>query len=279
MTKAKPDCSGQQFGMLTVLGKGGKLPYKNTYRQLWRVQCQCGKIIEIPRGYFEHNRQISCGCKRSKGLVDNKRRPLDISGQRFGSLQAIALTGRKDSSGKPTRLLQCDCGSMCELSLSRLRQLEHSCIRINCGDRYLHSDKYLTYPPTPNPYPKVAGELLAKYLPLANLKYQQIDSAVEDERRDRLIRAAWIIAYRRSCGEDISELHERRIIHKHLRYCSIDVFWKRKVESCGGFLYDRSDKKRELGSTMTAITSDNYPVIETQGNNILPIKKLRFRRC
>lgn len=280
--KPKPDCTGQKFGMLLVLGKGGKHFYRNSYRQLWRARCDCGKVIEVPRGYFEINGQVSCGCKRKLGLVDNNRRPLDISGQKFGTLQAIALTGKKDACGKPTWVLQCDCSNTREMSLSDIRRHEYSGIRINCGDRLKHPERWLTYPPTPSPYPIDAGKLLIKYLSLTQLKYQQIDSEIEDEKRDRLLRAAWIIVHRRSCGEEISELHENRIIRKHLRYCSIDVFWKRKLETQGGFLYDASGDKKEIGGgTMTELTSNNYPVIETQGIDILPVlstKKLKFKR-
>lgn len=277
--KPKPDCTGQRFGLLVVLGLGNKRPYRNSYRQLWRVQCDCGKTFELPRGDFEINGQVSCGCKRKRGLVDNKRRPLDISGQRFGSLRAIALTEKKDDRGKPTWIFQCDCGDESEISLSDIRRYEYGGTRINCGDRSKHPDKWLTYPPTPKPYPKEAGKLLVKYLPLTELEYQQIDSEVEDEKRDRLLRAAWIITYRRSRGEEISELHESRIIRKHLRYCSIDIFWKRKLEAQGGLLYDGSANKKEIGVPMTDLTSNNYPVIETQGINILPTRKLKFKRC
>jgi hypothetical protein len=265
--------------MLVVLGKGSKLPYGKTCRQLWRVRCDCGSVFDLPRGYFEINGQVSCGCKRKQGLVDNRRRPLDIGGQRFGNLQAIALTGKKDARNKPTWTFQCDCGNIREMSLSDIRKYEYAGTRINCGDRAKHPDRYLTYPPTPSPYPKEAGELLVKYSPLTEIEYQQIDSEVEDEKRDRLLRAAWIIAYRRSKGEKVSELHEGGIIRKHLRYCSIDIFWKRKLEAQGGLLYDGSGNKKEIGGTMTKLTSDNYPVLETQGTSMLSTKKLRFKRC
>lgn len=277
--RQKADCTGQRFGMLVVLGVGSKRPYKNSYRQLWRVQCDCGKTFELPRGDFEINGQVSCGCKRNRGLVDNRRRPLDISRQRFGSLRAIALTGKKDASHKPTWTFQCDCGNNREMSLSRLRQLEHGNTRINCGDRSKHPNRYLTYPPTPKPYPTEAGKLLVKYLPLTEIDCRQVDSEVEDEKRDRLLRAVWIITYRRSRGEEISELHESRIIRKHLRYCSIDVFWKRKLEALGGLLYNRSGNKKEIGGTMTKLTSNEYPALETQGIKMLPPKKLKFKRC
>ncbi len=283
--RAKPDCTGQRFGRLVVLGKGLSIPDKRNYSiQLWRLQCDCGKVIERPRNSFEDKGQISCGCAKRLGLIDNKRRPVDISNQRFGNLQAIALTGKKDKYNQPTWRLFCDCGNTCELSLKKLNHKQHQNLWINCGDRSKHPEFGTWYPQAPNPYPKEAGELLAKYLPLTELNYQQIDSAVEDEKRDRLLRVAWILTYRRSLGEEISELHEARYIRKCLRYCSIDVFWRRKVESQGGFLYDVSGNKRQIGDAMTNLTSNDYPVIETSGINSIasanPVSKhLRFRRC
>ncbi|MGL5922169.1 hypothetical protein [Chroococcidiopsis sp.] len=296
--KAKPDCTKQRFGMLTVLGKGEwRRTSDGRNRQLWLLQCDCGTIIERPRGNFDRfsYQRASCGCARRLGLIDNKRRPQNISGQKFGNLTAIALTGKKDSSRKPTWRFQCDCGNLREMSLSDIRRHEREGIRINCGDPLLHLDRWLRYPPTPNPYPQDAGELLVKYLDLTKLDYKQIDTEVEDEKLNRLIRAAWIIAYRRSLGEIISQLHEERIIKKYLRYCSIIVFWKRKVEEYGGLMYDGERNKKQIGFKMTDITSNvypglesqenfvdltssNYPVIETQEINCISMKKLRFKR-
>lgn len=295
MTAESPDCTGQRFGMLLVLGKGSRQPRpackrrKNSTRQLWRVLCDCGREVEILRGSFETKGQISCGCKRSRGLVDNKRRPKDIRGQRFEQLVAIKLTGNKDKYNKPTWLLQCDCGAKCESSLTDIQRKIYMNTRVSCGDRVRHPEKCLWYPPTPSPYPREAGELLVKYLPLTYLHYQQVDSAVEDQKRDRLLRAAWIIVYRRSQGEEISELYESRIIKKHLRYCSIQVYWRRVLEKQGGLIFDVSSKKRQIkiGDTVT-INSVNYPSLETPETNILSenntnnintAKRLKFRRC
>ncbi|MBN3946442.1 MAG: hypothetical protein HWQ38_08090 [Nostoc sp. NMS7] len=277
--RAKPDCTGQRFGMLLVLGLGSSHP---KHGRLWKVLCDCGNIVESTRTNLDSGRQISCGCRGKQILVDS-RRPIDIKRVRFGDLVAIALTGKKDLYNQPTWKLQCDCGNTCKISLKILNSKCKYNSNVNCGNRADHPENHCSYPPNPLPYPPEAGELLIKYLPLTELNYPLIDTAVEDEKRDRLLRAAWILAYRRSQGEEISELHEKRYIYKSLRYCSIDVFWRRKLEQHGGFLYDVNGIKRQIGSTMTDLTSNNYPVIEAQGiinvpNN--PVSKhLRFRRC
>ncbi len=282
--KAKPDCTGQKFGMLVVLGKGSKRfqPRRNSYQQLWRLQCECGVVVELPRGNFDDSnnrtrRQKSCGCLKKSGY-DNKRRPKDITGQKFGSLTAIKLTGKKVNR-KPTWLLKCDCGNTRELSISNIKAILNSSSRLNCANQSSHPDRYFVYPLAPTPYPKEAGDLVIKYLHLTESPLRKkLDSEVEDDKRDRLLRAAWILTYRRWQGEEISELYEKHFIRKHLRYSSIRIFWQRKLESEGGLMYDRSGKKRERGSTMANITSDNYPVLETQGTNMLPTKRLKFKR-
>lgn len=286
--RSLPDLTGKRFGRLVVLGKGRQKPdNRGSYIQLWQMQCDCGRVVEIQRSSVETKGQISCGCARSLGLIDNKRRPIDIAGQRFGSLEAIALTGKKDKYNQPTWELQCDCGNTCEFSLKRLTHKQRMCLWINCGSRLRHPEIYCWYPPIPNSYPKEAGELLKKYLPLTELPYKQIDAAVEDLKRDRLLRAAWILTYRRSGGEYISELHEYRFIKKYLRYCSIDVFWQRKLELNGGFLYNTDGKKKSIGDAMTNVTTLDYPELELdlRGKNILSINsfksavRLKFKRC
>jgi hypothetical protein len=276
--KAKPDCTGQRFGMLTVLRRSRK---KFNNGQGWTLRCDCGKIIDLVRSDFDRTScgQISCGCARKRGLTG--RKISNIAGQKFGSLTAIALTGKRDKHNKPTWKLQCNCGNTCELSLSSIRLRQSSYRWINCGDRSKHPEFWLKHPPTPTPYPKEASELLTKYLPLTELKYELRDSEIEDKKRDRLIRAAWIITYRRQQGENITELHENRIIKKHLRYCSIDVFWQRKLEQHGGLLYNANNEKKVIGDAMTNLTPLDYPVIETQGIKMMssPAKRLKFKRC
>lgn len=299
MARVKPDCTGQRFGMLTVLGKGGKTKRfhkgrrRETLRQLWRLQCDCGKIIECLRGDFENSGQVSCGCKRKRGLVDNKKRPVDITGQKFGTLTAIKLSGCRNQIGRLNWIMQCDCGMAPLRCLTELRSAQRLGIRINCGDALRHIDRWLHYPPMPVPCPVEVGELLQKYLHLTTVKYDFVDAEVEDEMRDRLLRTCWIITYRRNQGESISIAHERNLIQKNIRYSALVINHKRIEAQNLDRVYTNSN--RNIGSKMTDVTSNNYPVIQTQGISLLPIlqnsvvpdllsrfcarKRLKFKRC
>lgn len=286
--RSKPDCTGQRFGMLTVVGKGEIVRANGRSRRLWNLICDCGNTVSLPRGSFDgmKSKQKSCGClgkERRKELVDNKRRPEDISGQRFGSLTVLRLSGENQVYGKWSKPLwecQCDCGNVVKMTHSRL----DSGYRLNCDDRTKH-EWGLWYPPAPIPYPAEAWRLVEKYL-----KYTQpmhhwnvVDQEVQDEKRDRLIRICWILVYRRQQGEEISDLKERRYIMKSLRHIGTQVYWKRKLEQRGGLAYNIHGIKREIGGVMTDRTLQNYPVAEaeTLGNKILskPPKRIKFRRC
>lgn len=279
MVAAKPDCSGQRFGSLTVIRKtdithtdrGGK-------KKLWELQCDCGKIIAIPRSYFDRVRggQRSCGCmQRTSGNSGRKRQ--DITGQRFGSLVAIAPLEERVYD-RPSWLLRCDCGNERKLPLKHLSKIKRpSCGDRNCGYR-------LHYPPTPNPYPEDAGAIAAKYLRFTKTRGSYLDQGIEDERTERLLRASWIVAYRRNQGEALNDAYEKNYILKCLRYSPVVVFWRRKVEQCGGLLYDSQGRKNSIGDKMTDLTSQNYPVIETSEKSMLPMverspRRLKFRRC
>jgi hypothetical protein len=290
--RAKPDLiAGQKIGMILVLGKAEQGVKNGRHRQPWNFECgYCGQTFQDTRHDIDSGKRKSCGClgkQRRKELVDNKRRPHDISGQRFGELVAVRLTGKRDRAHKPTWLMQCDCGGTSEWSKSKLLQYTKANQQINCGDRSKHAWG-LWYPPTPNPYPKEAGDLLEKYLRYTQPRsyWRNTDSRVEDERRDRLIRICWILVYRRQQGEEISELKERRYILKSLRFISLKVYWDRKLERCGGLAYTMHGTRKNIriGSEMTDATFHDYPVCEseTQGNISLSAGKARrvkFRRC
>jgi len=273
-TRAKPNCVEQRFGFLTVIGKAEIIQNESgRSRGLWLLQCDCGQVIKLPRGDFDRvgRGQRSCGCQKHIG----GRKPWDIAKQRFGSLVAVALTGRK-YQGKPTWLLQCDCGGSSERSLSSLDQGW----KLNCGAAAHLPGAW--YPPAPSPYPSEAGALVVKYLHLTRVSCAQVNAAVEDWKRERLERVAWIVTYRRHQGEVISEMHESRYIQKCLRYASMSVHRRRKLERDGGLSFTSDNKAIRIGSVMTDSTSQNEPVIETQAENVLsmvkPSRRLKYRK-
>ncbi len=274
----RSDCTGQRFGMLTAIKKGGWKDERKKDR-IWLLECDCGNFVARQRNSFDTPKSIlpSCGCAKKTGLIDNKRQHKDLTGQRFGSLIAVKLTGKKDKQNKITWLLECDCGGTREWSWTSLKA-RHDKYRVNCGNRSNHLDSWMHYPIAPSPYPEEAGIIAKKYLHLTELPYKNVQSSVEDEKRDRLLRAAWIITYRKSLGEEISDLHEENYIKKFLRYASISVLRKKYSEI---FPKKRYSKSKSTGNKMTNSTSNSYPEIQFSGENsrIRKIqKRVRFKR-
>lgn len=241
MSKAKPDCTGQRFGRLTVLEQGNVVKKNGRSRRLWILQCDCGKIIERQRGDFDRRKPhiVSCGCQKKN---HPGRKPKDLTGQKFGQLTVTkAVLNKRISPGDNSRvwLCRCDCGNFVEKSTRRL----HCSWGLHCGESNAYHLPYAKdYPPTPIPYPQDATEILKKwqYLVKKISKFEFIDFSikrqdsysgeVQDERWDRLIRACWIIAFRQRRGEELSDLYIKRLIIKHLKYSFVDVYRRKRAE-------------------------------------------------
>jgi hypothetical protein len=286
LDKAKSDILGQRFGWLTVIGKGESIKDRQgRTRQLWNVECKCGKILSLPRGNFDRkdgrNAQKSCGCFKSSGLVRKYGHSKKFIGQKYGNLTVLEVTNRRSEKlKKPLYKCLCDCGKTCEITVQKLK----SGYRLNCGD--LSHQPGLRYPPAPDPYPEQAGELVAKYLYLTQPKAQKFNARVQDEKVNRLLRAAWILTYREWQGENFSEKHKFRFICKHLRYAEGQVKIKEWVESGKKSRYTFTRYKRnEIGGMMTDSTSFNEAAStegKTQPEPMLSTPKrrhIKFQRC
>lgn len=68
-SKRELDLTDREFGDLKVLSKigGGKSPERSF---LWKCQCSCGKIVEIPANQLTKGLHTSCGCKKAQRLKD-----------------------------------------------------------------------------------------------------------------------------------------------------------------------------------------------------------------
>lgn len=92
-----------RYGKLTVLSYSKKGAYKTAI-----CRCDCGNIKEIYLTNLKGNRTKSCGCLEEK----NRRRFNDISGKRYGCIEVIAATNRRDKSRYIIWKCLCDCGTI-----------------------------------------------------------------------------------------------------------------------------------------------------------------------
>lgn len=121
------DLTGQRFGMLTVLHRtDDKVTPSGSHRVMYRCLCDCGTVTTVAA--FElRNGQKSCGC--SKGRFCSEAKIKDLSGQRFGKLTAIELTGEKNRHNQMLWKCRCECGHECIVSSTDLLAGH----RVSCG--------------------------------------------------------------------------------------------------------------------------------------------------
>ena len=62
------DLLGQIFGRLTVIEKTNNRSSNGSI--IWKCQCECGNIVEIPTNALTSAHTMSCGCLQSKGEYD-----------------------------------------------------------------------------------------------------------------------------------------------------------------------------------------------------------------
>lgn len=114
----RKDYSGQRFGRLVALECTGRHKGKEL---IWRLQCDCGNVIELPVSRFVGGKTSSCGClKREVSYLNN---PLfeDLVGEEFGLL---TVESRNDESGKKRAIrwnCRCVCGNLVTASTTDLR--------------------------------------------------------------------------------------------------------------------------------------------------------------
>lgn len=258
---------GQVIGDLTVVREteGRYKPAGKHVRQ-FECKCVCGNTavkdvaaLKNPK-YAKH-----CGCKKRKSRAPSLRPNTILDGSRFGSLTVEKTFPEITIDGVRHRaycLCRCDCGEVVEKNVNDLKRLgkrtRYQQTFVNCGDIYRHLVGP-TYPPTPTPYPKEAWAIVEKYQdkilsPLERVTGRVV-AGVEDVRREQLIRAAWIIVFRRSQGEIISDRHEKQMLLKY--FCHADKVAKSK------YWRTISDKQDNRLRAMTEQAQLIEPVIET----------------
>jgi hypothetical protein len=101
------DVSGQSFGSLMAIRPIGREQTFRTGRKgrwIWECRCTCGSIAHIRISDLLNGHTKSCGHRKSKGI-------LDLAGQKFGRLRALAVIGKHKSRNRLWKCM-CDCGRM-----------------------------------------------------------------------------------------------------------------------------------------------------------------------
>lgn len=119
--RQKKNLTGQRFNRLVVIEEVPKK--QNNTHTVWKCQCDCGNIVEIPSDKLLSGNTQSCGC-----LMRENRKVFytfyatnveDISQKRFGRLMAIAPTSKR-SCGSVIWDCKCDCGNEIQVARNHL---------------------------------------------------------------------------------------------------------------------------------------------------------------
>lgn len=113
------DITNQQFGRLTAKEPVRKEKGKGI---IWRCECLCGGVKEVPAAYLLNGHTQSCGC-----ILAEQKRNQEITGKRWGRL--VAQKFMYVERNKAYWLFQCDCGNQKVIAAS---DVKHSGTR-SCG--------------------------------------------------------------------------------------------------------------------------------------------------
>lgn len=119
------DLSGERFGSLVV---EAEVPGAGKIERMLLCRCDCGVTVEKRKSDVKSGKTASCGCAR-KTYSPERRKPMDVSGQRFGRLVAQEIAKR--GYGTKWRCL-CDCGCEAIVALGDLRKKSGGTVSCGC---------------------------------------------------------------------------------------------------------------------------------------------------
>jgi hypothetical protein len=103
------DLRGQRFGRLIA---NRPTEHRSSGSVVWKCSCDCGNTILVSAPNLTRGFTKSCGCHSLE-----KR---DITNQRFGNLTAL-YPDTSDESLSQKWICRCDCGNLCSVSISNLK--------------------------------------------------------------------------------------------------------------------------------------------------------------
>ena len=164
---------GKKFGLLTVM---------ETFRSekgywMCRCHCDCGKDTTVYCNNLTSGKTKSCGCLQEQ----NRRKYRDLSGKRFGQIQVLRPTDKRNKDGSIIWECQCGCGRTFEVNGRYLiRGYRHDC---GCGCGRESNNKREGHP-----------------LDLTNRKFGELTVMYETDQRDSKGSVIWNC--RCSCGKE-----------------------------------------------------------------------------
>lgn len=97
----------------------------------WKCRCFCGNEFVTRGADISNGHTSSCGCTHTKAIIEagkkNEHKIINLVGQRFGTLEVLEDTGKRDSCRSVIWLCKCDCGTLKEISSHGLKQGTQSC--------------------------------------------------------------------------------------------------------------------------------------------------------
>lgn len=104
----RKDYTGQRFGRLVALECTGEHKGKEL---VWRLQCDCGNIVELSVSRFVGGSAKSCGCLKKDVAKENNPNYEDLRGKAFGLVTVDEVVPSTSEKSCVRWLCKCACGN------------------------------------------------------------------------------------------------------------------------------------------------------------------------
>ena len=133
------ELTGQTFGDLTVLERS--VVQRGSHGILWKCQCSCGTICDVPGTLLVRGHKTHCGCKTPKPTSYRA----DITGQRFGRLVALYPTENRNRKRSVIWHCKCDCGNEIDIAYCDLMYSNQQSCGCQKKEFYKQMNNLLTF--------------------------------------------------------------------------------------------------------------------------------------
>ena len=134
-TNLRKDYTGQRFGNLVAVECTGRHKGKEL---IWKLQCDCGNIIELGISQFICGNTRSCGCLKKKQCRENNQSIRSLKGNQYGMLTVLDEREER-KKGRIVWECKCECGKIVFATTAELEEGK----KRSCGCRSVR--RYCVY--------------------------------------------------------------------------------------------------------------------------------------